>query len=297
MTGFSMANMVISPLPFPFIPIYYSYTNITKKDYTPVKFMIKCFEANYPESLGVCIVHKAPWVFQGIWKIIRGWLDPVVASKVHFTNSVTDLEAYIDKSQIISELGGNDPYDYVYVEPSEDENARLQDDSTRGKLEAERAELVQEFERLTLEWINAGSTDGATSTTARNEIADRLRKGYWSVDPYVRARSLYDRLGVLGEGGHVDWSRAKGSETGRAAGVAAGVEDQVSDVAAGKENVPPPSTDSANTSGDGGTGNVSAAHVAKGVEDQVADVAAKTTLSTSSSSGPIAAGHDPDGVD
>ena len=43
MTGFSMANM----------------------DYTPVKFMIKCFEANYPESLGVVLVHKAPWVFQG----------------------------------------------------------------------------------------------------------------------------------------------------------------------------------------------------------------------------------------
>jgi hypothetical protein len=29
--------------------------------------MIKCFEAHYPESLGICLVHKAPWVFQGIW--------------------------------------------------------------------------------------------------------------------------------------------------------------------------------------------------------------------------------------
>lgn len=44
MTGFSMANM----------------------DYTPVKFMIQCFEANYPESLGVVLVHKAPWIFQGM---------------------------------------------------------------------------------------------------------------------------------------------------------------------------------------------------------------------------------------
>jgi hypothetical protein len=43
MTGFGMANM----------------------DYTPIKFMIQCFEANYPESLGVVLVHKAPWVFQG----------------------------------------------------------------------------------------------------------------------------------------------------------------------------------------------------------------------------------------
>jgi len=36
------------------------------QDYTPVKFMIKCFEANYPESLGAVLVHKAPWVFQGV---------------------------------------------------------------------------------------------------------------------------------------------------------------------------------------------------------------------------------------
>lgn len=40
---------------------------LANMDYTPVKFMIKCFEAHYPESLGICLVHKAPWVFQGIW--------------------------------------------------------------------------------------------------------------------------------------------------------------------------------------------------------------------------------------
>ena len=44
MTGFSMANM----------------------DYSPVKFMIKCFEANYPESLGVVLVHKSPWIFHSM---------------------------------------------------------------------------------------------------------------------------------------------------------------------------------------------------------------------------------------
>lgn len=39
---------------------------VSLQDYTPVKFMIKCFEANYPESLGAVLVHKAPWVFQGL---------------------------------------------------------------------------------------------------------------------------------------------------------------------------------------------------------------------------------------
>lgn len=41
MTDFSLANM----------------------DYAPVKFMVKCFEANYPESLGTVLIHKAPWIF------------------------------------------------------------------------------------------------------------------------------------------------------------------------------------------------------------------------------------------
>lgn len=31
-----------------------------------MKFMIKCFEANYPESLGSVLVHKSPWIFQGM---------------------------------------------------------------------------------------------------------------------------------------------------------------------------------------------------------------------------------------
>ena len=43
-----------------------SITVLTDQDYGPVKFMIKCFEANYPESLGVVLVHKSPWIFHSI---------------------------------------------------------------------------------------------------------------------------------------------------------------------------------------------------------------------------------------
>ena len=75
-------------------------------DYTPVKFMIKVFEANYPESLGAVLVHQAPWVFQGIWSVIKGWLDPVVASKVRFTKNAQDLSQFIDAKHIPKDLGG-----------------------------------------------------------------------------------------------------------------------------------------------------------------------------------------------
>lgn len=62
MTNFSMANMVSGIVSIESIWV----SNYMVQDYGPVKFMIKCFEANYPESLGVVLVHKSPWVFHGM---------------------------------------------------------------------------------------------------------------------------------------------------------------------------------------------------------------------------------------
>ena len=198
MTDFGMANM----------------------DYTPVKFMIKCFEANYPESLGTVLVHKAPWIFQGIWRVIRGWLDPVVAGKVHFTNTLEDLQSYIDKSSIISELGGPNKWSYTYIEPVPGENAKMKDTATKASLESEHKIIVKQYEDSILDWIAASSASPSRPSTAapltitanshplnpksqadfrqsRDNIAAQLRRNYWALDPYVRARSIYDRTGEL----------------------------------------------------------------------------------------------------
>ncbi|CAG8954181.1 hypothetical protein HYFRA_00005801 [Hymenoscyphus fraxineus] len=178
LTGFSMANM----------------------DYGPVKFMIKCFEANYPESLGVVIVHKAPWIFQGIWKIIRGWLDPVVASKVHFTNNNLELEEFVPRSNIIKELGGDEDWEYKYIEPSPTENDLMKDTATRDKLLAERENTVKEFEKATTDWIALAAADATKAKEERSRLATSLKDGYWVLDPYVRARSYYDRVGLIKKG-------------------------------------------------------------------------------------------------
>ncbi|GFP55129.1 CRAL-TRIO domain-containing protein C3H8.02 [Trichoderma asperellum] len=175
MTGFSMANM----------------------DYTPVKFMIKCFEANYPESLGAVLVHNAPWLFQGIWKIIRGWLDPVVAAKVHFTNNKNDLQEFIEPEHILKELGGDEDWEYKYEEPVIGENDVMKDTETRGKLVGIREKLMKEYEEATVQWIHKG--DSKEITDKRDQLATQLRENYWQLDPYVRARSLYDRQRILQE--------------------------------------------------------------------------------------------------
>ena len=49
---------------------------LSNMDNQPVKFMVQCFEANYPESLGAVLVHNAPWVFQGMHSLRAG--NPVI---------------------------------------------------------------------------------------------------------------------------------------------------------------------------------------------------------------------------
>lgn len=186
MTSFSMANM----------------------DYTPVKFMIKCFEANYPESLGTVLVYKAPWIFNAIWSVIRGWLDPVVAGKVHFVKNPDELEAFVPKSQILAELGGAEQFEYTYVEPVEGENDTMKDTATRDRIQAERDSIVKRYERSVLGWIHGGKTEKEELERAmqeRAEVAEELRANYWTLDPYVRARTLYDRIGMIQPGGKLDF--------------------------------------------------------------------------------------------
>jgi hypothetical protein len=184
MTDFSMANM----------------------DYTPVKFMIKCFEANYPESLGTVLVYRAPWVFNAVWSIVKGWLDPVVAGKVHFAKTIDELSNYVPRSQIPTELGGDEKWEYKYPEPVPGENDKMAEEKPKQELQSERQQIVDSYETAVLEWVRVG--DGAPAEEKRKErdtIAEQLRQNYWKLDPYVRARSLYDRMGVLQSGGNLDF--------------------------------------------------------------------------------------------
>ena len=132
----------------------------------------------------------------GIWTIIKGWLDPVVASKIHFTRSVADLEKFIPKSQIMKELEGDEEFEYKYVEPVPGENDIMKDTETRDKFQEERKGMVERFEEVTKRWIAGEDVAGE-----RNAVANQLNRNYWKLDPYIRARTLYDRIGAIGERG------------------------------------------------------------------------------------------------
>ncbi|KYQ88760.1 cellular retinaldehyde-binding/triple function domain-containing protein [Tieghemostelium lacteum] len=91
MTGFSTKNM----------------------DYQLVKFLVELFQKYYPESMAKCLILNAPWLFTGIWNIIKHWLDPITASKVSFVKTKQLIE-YVPKEQLMPSYGGISEFKYTY---------------------------------------------------------------------------------------------------------------------------------------------------------------------------------------
>lgn len=137
----------------------------------------------------------------------------MVAGKVHFTKNVEELAEFVERSHIIKELGGDDPWTYQYVEPIAGENQLLSDGVTRQRLLDERAAVVKDYESTTQQWIHDPNST-VTLQQKRSELTTRLRTGYWELDPYLRARTLYDRTGIIREGGQIQYYPSPNSTTG-----------------------------------------------------------------------------------
>lgn len=146
-------------------------------------------------------------IIKGIWSIIKGWLDPVVANKVHFTRNYEELTSYINATSIPTELGGEEKWEYTYVPPVAGENALMSDTEGRDKVLAARQGIVSQLEEKTKQWIKEGPSDEERKALQeeRMKLADELRKNYWEIDPYIRSKSFYDRTGVLSKDGRVDY--------------------------------------------------------------------------------------------
>lgn len=145
----------------------------------------------------------------GIWRLIRGLMDPEIAAKVEFTNSVADLERFIPRDQIVEEMGGDEKWSYRYIEPSPTENSKMDNTTIRDALKRERQAIGEEFLGATSGWINATKSGDATtlhsSESERAYLAERLRVNYWKLDPYARARLLLDRTNVIQDGGKIEF--------------------------------------------------------------------------------------------
>lgn len=157
-----------------------------------VKFLAYQFNNNYPEFLGLIILHNAPKVFYAIWRIIKGWLDPILVDKVRFTYD-DELKEFIDDKYIPIDLGGEDTYKLNYIEPPK-KNSLKPIDNRFKKLYHQRCTLTLQFIESTIRWIKAESQhESYNYLIQRLKLQQALCKNYIDIDPYIRTRGVYDR--------------------------------------------------------------------------------------------------------
>lgn len=122
------------------------------------------------------------------------------------------MEAFIEKSRILKEIGGDEDWELKYIEPVIGENDLMKDVETKTKIQSERDALGKEFEKATIAWIENKTSEDIKKK--REELRTSLEQNYWKLDPYIRARSYYDRAGLIQPGGKIQFYPTTAKEAG-----------------------------------------------------------------------------------
>ena len=171
-------------------------------DYQQIKFMMSSMQNYYPECLGLALVVNAPWGVNAMSRIMKPWLDPVVAKKFHFLHNASELAEHIEPASIPQRLAGNHP-NYKFTPASKEEQDRLaslrQDRVGMEKAQAKHAESSQRYLEATLKWAAAHGENEEKEKLNRIEAMKQLSDAYTQLIPYVSTRTHYHRTGQIHE--------------------------------------------------------------------------------------------------
>lgn len=172
--------------------IVFNLENFTLKnmDFDFVKFLVICLEQHFPETLGILLIHKAPWVFSTIWHLITPLLDPVVATKIFFTRNLDELIEKVPEEALPGILTG-DPKKITKGEILPDEPIRpgkmgVPDTDKYRDYQA----AIRKYEELTAEWLNA-KEDPETVVSDRRKAALALRHARYHAELDIRGPTSY----------------------------------------------------------------------------------------------------------
>lgn len=173
--------------------------SLKNADYHGIKFLADLYAAHYPESLGTIMIFNAPWIFTTVWNIIKNWLDPVVASKIHFTKNIKQLQKFVDIDNIPISLGGKNTVEGKYVFPeARDISPPKPKDAQFAELTRQRDLLCMRLIDTTKRWIHATNPHvSAQYLQDKIDLDVELSENYIQMDPYIRCRGIYDRSGAL----------------------------------------------------------------------------------------------------
>lgn len=84
------------------ISVDLSKFSMRNMDYEALKCQVDILQSHYPETLESAYIIDSPFIFSACWRIIRPWLDPVTAKKVHFIRH-SELHKYFDINTVPKE--------------------------------------------------------------------------------------------------------------------------------------------------------------------------------------------------
>jgi hypothetical protein len=92
--------------------------NYLKSDMGKLRQLAKLTSEFYPERLGFAVVIHADWLFQGLWKVIRGWVDARTAAKARVFGSdfLPFLQEHIGEENLTEDLGGTRATDWPVLD-------------------------------------------------------------------------------------------------------------------------------------------------------------------------------------
>lgn len=159
--------------------------------------MVTCFEAYYPETLGSCLIHRAPWVFSTVWNLITPLLDPVVASKIHFTKDLDELQSYVSKDALPGDLTGEKDKKTMdeAVEVAPVAPGTLVKPSTPAYQDYQ--DMIKEYQIETAEWAKTKSVEGSNDNAARHELARQYRVSRIKTETNIRGPTRYQAKGLV----------------------------------------------------------------------------------------------------
>jgi len=86
---------------------------ITRNFLALVKLMAEVDQKRYPETLGKIFIINAPSAFGGVWKMVKGWVDPVTRDRIQVLKGPEEYEPllkdFIGIENLPANYGGNLP--------------------------------------------------------------------------------------------------------------------------------------------------------------------------------------------
>lgn len=164
---------------------------------------IQVLQNYYPECLGQCFIIDSPWIFHGIYRIVRGFLDPVVAAKIELIKS-SEIIKYVHPSMVPKRYaGGCDPSEFNHSIDPKNSETRINPDLDVEALNSQIKTIRQELIRLTLSQRPSEAFDPeGKRSSLRRDLKELTAKWETGIIP----ENHYHRCGTLSLQGNVNWN-------------------------------------------------------------------------------------------